>query len=78
MLSNDNGESIDIAIMDVTEEVTMTPTTYLAVTPAASLKPPAQSTSDEPASYDTNTSLISQMVRKCETQKNAEVLEESK
>ena len=55
MLSNDNDVADGTLSMEVGEEVKMTPTTHLAVTPAASLKPLAQSTSDDSASDDSKT-----------------------
>ena len=76
MLSNDNEEGGNPDTMELSEEVITTPTTHIAVTPAASPKPPAQSTSDKPASHGKNNSKMSQMSKKFETSKNVEVLEE--
>jgi hypothetical protein len=78
VLSNDNVVGDGSLYMEVGEEVTMTPTTYVAVTPAASLKPPAQSASDGSASHRTKTTRMDNMAVKCETSKNDEMLEESK
>ena len=76
MLSNDNEEGGNPDTMELPEEVITTPSTHIAVTPAASLKPPAQSTSNEPASHGKYNSKMSQMSKKFETSKNVEVLEE--
>jgi hypothetical protein len=61
VLSNDNGVADYSMGGEVAEEVTITPTTYIAVTPAASLKPQAQWTSDEPASHGKENSKMSQI-----------------
>jgi hypothetical protein len=78
VLSNDNGESVDTSTMDVTKEITTTPTTYLAATPAASLKPLAQSASHGSASEDTSKQKMAVMADKCIYSRMTEVNEESK
>ena len=64
--------------MDVTEEVTKTPTTQIAVTPTASLKPLAQLTSHDSASDNTSKQKMAVMADKCIYSRVTEVNEESK
>ena len=78
MLSNDNDVADGTLSMEVGEEVKMTPTTHLAVTPTASLKPLAQSASHGSASEDTSKQKMAVMADKCIYSRMTEVNEESK
>ena len=78
MLSNDNEEGGNPDTMELSEEVITTPTTHIAVTPAASLKPLAQSRSDDPTSDDTIMFKMAVMTDKYNYPRMTEVNEESK
>ncbi len=78
MLSNDNDVADGILNMEVSEEVKISPTTHVAVTPAASLKPLAQTTSDDSASDHPKTLKMAKFSQISETSQRHDEHEELK